>query len=63
MWISRSLDDESSSSGHVSIGDTNDELLTVTKESNKEVMASSSGKSSTSNWILDSKCCYHIFFK
>lgn len=44
----------------MSIGDTNDELLMVTEESIGEVMASSLGKNSTSSWILDFRCSYHI---
>ena len=48
------------SSAHVCDEDTCDELLTVTDESNGEVMASSSCKNSSSSWILDSGCSYHV---
>ena len=40
---------------------TEDELLVVTEEEhNRGVVASSSGESSTSVWILDSGCSYHL---
>ncbi|BFG24023.1 hypothetical protein CerSpe_102970 [Prunus speciosa] len=48
------------SSVNVCDEDICDELLTVMEDSNGEVMASSSGKSSTSSWILDSECSYHV---
>lgn len=53
---------ESSSATNVSTGyDTNDKLLMVTDEkSGWEVKAHSSGKSSTSIWILDSDCSFHV---
>lgn len=39
----------------------NNELLTVTDEERKgKVVANFSGKSSTSVWILDSGCSYHV---
>lgn len=40
---------------------SNDELLTVTNEEcNWQVVGNSSGKGSTSVWILDSRCSYHM---
>lgn len=51
---------ESSSTTNVSIGDIDDELLTITEENNKEVVESSSCESCTSIWILDFRCSYHV---
>lgn len=55
-------DCESSGAAKVLTGcDTNDELLMITDEKcNREVMKNSSDEGSTSLWILDSSCSFHV---
>lgn len=55
-------DTESLGAANVSTScDTNDELLSVTDEyRDEEVVTNSLGRSSTSIWILDSSCPFHV---
>ncbi|KAI5338940.1 PREDICTED: Retrovirus-related Pol poly from transposon [Prunus dulcis] len=65
VWkVKRNKMKDAKSSGAINVStgcETDDELLTVMdEEHNGEVVAHSLGKSSTSVWILDSNCSFHV---